>query len=136
MEFVLKIKNPVSILVRRRASLGDTVMSTAVVRELYKAHNGNCHITVETDYPLVYKNNPYIVDLRNWGEVNSNDFDVVYSPSQPLNVEKYPDVKFIFGPHFSVFPEKHSIDIISKSKNDNQHFRVHELVGDICEKGN
>lgn len=79
MEFVLKIKNPVSILVRRRASLGDTVMSTAVVRELYKAHDGNCHITVETDYPLVYKNNIYINDLRNCGEVNPADYDIFYN---------------------------------------------------------
>jgi ADP-heptose:LPS heptosyltransferase len=68
-----------TILVKRRAALGDVVMSTGVVRELYKLHDGRCAITVETEFPLVYKNNPYIVDLRNWGEVNASDYDVVYN---------------------------------------------------------
>ena len=62
----MKVETPVRILVKRRAALGDVVMSTAVVRELHRAHNGQCAITVETEFPLVYKNNPYIVDLRNW----------------------------------------------------------------------
>lgn len=42
-----------------------------------------------------------------------SQFDVVYSPSQPIDIKKYPNTKFIFGPHFSVFPEQHQIDIIS-----------------------
>lgn len=75
----MKINNPITILVKRRAALGDTVMSTGVVRELYKQHDGKCRITVETENPLVYKNNPYIADLRNWGEVNPTDYDVVYN---------------------------------------------------------
>jgi len=40
-----------------------------------------------------------------------NNFDVVYSPSQPINVKNYPNTKFIFGPHFSVFPES-NLEII------------------------
>lgn len=32
-------------------------------------------------------------------------FDCVYSPSTPIDVSKYPNVRFIFGPHFSVFPD-------------------------------
>ena len=69
------------ILIKRRAALGDVVMSTGVVRELYKAHRGRCAITVETEFPLVYKNNPYIKSLRNWGEVSPADYDVVYNLS-------------------------------------------------------
>jgi ADP-heptose:LPS heptosyltransferase len=75
----MKIETPVTILVKRRAALGDVVMSTGVVRELYKLHDGQCNITVETEFPLVYKNNPYISELRNWGECNPADFDVVYN---------------------------------------------------------
>lgn len=56
----------------------------------------------------------YTTDIHS---VNLNMFDVVYSPCSPLNVENYPNIKFIFGPHLSVFPEKHSIEIISKNKN-------------------
>ena len=100
----MKIETPVNILVKRRAALGDVVMSTGVVRELYKQHDGQCHITVETEYPLVYKNNPYIRDLRNWGEVNTNDYDVVYNLDDAYELN--PENHFIssmfarvFGPH-------------------------------------
>ena len=31
-------------------------------------------------------------------------FDCVYSPTDPIDVSKYPGVCFLFGPHFSVFP--------------------------------
>jgi hypothetical protein len=43
-------------------------------------------------------------------------FDIVYSPGVAFNTARYPNVKFIFGPHFSVFPEKNQIDAI-KGKN-------------------
>ncbi len=39
---------------------------------------------------------------------NINDienFEYIYSPNNPINVSDYPNKKFIFGPHFSVFPE-------------------------------
>jgi len=53
-------------------------------------------------------------DLKN---INLNDYDCVYSPHIPINVSEYPHTKFIFGPHFSVFPEKNKMDIIRQSKN-------------------
>jgi ADP-heptose:LPS heptosyltransferase len=87
----MKIETPVTILVKRRAALGDVVMSTGVVRELYRLHDGQCRITVETEFPLVYKNNPYIADLRNWGECNTADYDVVYNldDAYELNPENH-----------------------------------------------
>lgn len=98
------IDTPVTILVKRRAALGDVVMSTGVVRELYKLHNGKCRITVETEFPLVYKNNPYIVDLRNWGECNPADYDVVYNlddayESNPANHFVSSMFNRVFGPY-------------------------------------
>ena len=33
------------------------------------------------------------------------NFDIIYSPSQPINTSLFPKKKFIFGPHFSVFPD-------------------------------
>lgn len=32
-------------------------------------------------------------------------YDGLYSPSEPLDVSKYPSIKCVFGPHFSVFPD-------------------------------
>ena len=40
-----------------------------------------------------------------FGNMNDiNNYDIIYSPSSPIDTSKYPDKKFIFGPHFSVFP--------------------------------
>jgi hypothetical protein len=45
---------------------------------------------------------------NNFNEILESDlsaYDVVYSPSKPLNVIHFPDTKFIFGPHFSNLPK-------------------------------
>ena len=99
----MKIETPLNILVKRRAALGDVIMSTAVVRELHKAHRGQCSITVETEHPLVYKNNQYISDLRNWGECNVNDYDVVYNLDDAY--EANPDNHYVRSMMYRVFGE-------------------------------
>lgn len=54
----MNIERPVQILVRRRAALGDVIMSTGVVRELKNKYN--CYIDVATEFPNVYANNPHV----------------------------------------------------------------------------
>jgi ADP-heptose:LPS heptosyltransferase len=54
----MKIERPQQILVRRRAALGDVIMSTGVVRELKKKYN--CEIDIATEFPNVFDNNPHI----------------------------------------------------------------------------
>jgi ADP-heptose:LPS heptosyltransferase len=54
----MKIEKAQNILVRRRAALGDVIMSTGVVRELKKRYN--CLIDVATEFPNVYDNNPNV----------------------------------------------------------------------------
>jgi len=67
---------------------------------------------------LNYKNiNFYIINHINIDSIDLTQFDCVYSPSQPIDVKKYPQTKFIFGPHFSVFPEKHHMYIIQGSNS-------------------
>jgi ADP-heptose:LPS heptosyltransferase len=108
----MKIETPTRILVKRRAALGDVVMSTGVVRELHRRHEGNCAITVETEYPLVYKNNPYIRDLRNWGECNTADYDIVYNLDD--SYESNPDNHFVDSMFYRVFganTRDHSVDL-------------------------
>jgi hypothetical protein len=48
---------------------------------------------------------------------NKDIYDAVVSPCFPFDVSKYPNIKFIFGPHFSVFPEEKLFQIISGFKN-------------------
>lgn len=54
----MKIERPVQILVRRRAALGDVIMSTGIVRELKNKYH--CEIDVATEFPNVFDNNPHV----------------------------------------------------------------------------
>lgn len=46
-----------------------------------------------------------------------NSFDIVYSPNNPIDTSIYPSKKFIFGPHFSVFPNNKLLSINNINKN-------------------
>ena len=53
-----------------------------------------------------------------FGKVSDiENYDIIYSPSQPLNTALYPNKKFIFGPHFSVFPDNKLLKINNIHKN-------------------
>ena len=58
----MKLEKPINILVRRRAAIGDTIMSTGVVRELTKRYN-HCNIDIATEFIEVYRNNPHIRNI-------------------------------------------------------------------------
>lgn len=45
---------------------------------------------------------------------NINDTNYIYSPSEYIDTNKYPDKKFVFGPHFSVVPN----DIVRRLSNE------------------
>ena len=122
----MNIEIPTTILVRRRAALGDVVMSTGVVRELYRKHAGQCAITVETEYPLVYKNNPYIQDLRNWGEVNVADYDVVYDLDD--SYELNPDNHFIDSMFYRVFGANQLNKTVDLHPDDNDKNTVDQDI--------
>ena len=47
-----------------------------------------------------------MVKYLGWTLVNSfDDADVVYCPNSPLDPAKYPSKRFLFGPHFGVYPQ-------------------------------
>ena len=45
-----------------------------------------------------------IINIHEINNHNLLEFDAIYSPCEAIDVSKYPSTKFIFGPHFSVFP--------------------------------
>ena len=53
-----------------------------------------------------------INDVNEIQNLDLSEFDAVYSPCQPIDVLKYPNTKFIFGPHFSVFPNQNQMNMI------------------------
>ena len=53
-----------------------------------------------------------------FGSLNDiSDFNIIYSPTEPIDSNLYPDKKFIFGPHFSVFPDNRLKKINNKNNN-------------------
>lgn len=46
-------------------------------------------------------------------------YDIIYSPSEVINSSLYPTKKFIFGPHFSVFPNPSQLDALQANKYKN-----------------
>ena len=59
----------------------------------------------------------YIVDSINIiNNINLNTFDAVFSPCEIIDVSKYPNTKFIFGPHCCLFPHEKNLEIV-KGKN-------------------
>jgi hypothetical protein len=70
---------------------------------------------IKNDYALKSYKNVYLNEINNSEILNKldlNEYDCVYSPLIPIDVSKYPNTKFIFGPHFSVFPEVYHMNII------------------------
>jgi hypothetical protein len=69
----------------------------------------------KNEYALsLYKNIQFqsISQISDLDKLDLSQYDCVYSPSTPINAAKYPGIKFIFGPHFSVFPDEQKITII------------------------
>lgn len=59
-----------------------------------------------------------MIEYSNWNRVESiEDADVIYSPSTLLDTTKHPDKQFIFGPHFSVFPNSIARQISGENNN-------------------
>lgn len=56
-----------------------------------------------------------ITNINDYYNLDLETFDAVMSPGVPIDVSKFPNTKFIFGPHFSVFPND-SLEIIKSHK--------------------
>jgi ADP-heptose:LPS heptosyltransferase len=74
----LKIKKPINILVKRRAAIGDVIMTTGVVRELKKLYGDTANIYVATDSPGIFRCNPHIAGAVAYTDPTTA-FDVVYN---------------------------------------------------------
>ena len=71
----MNIERPIQILVRRRAALGDIIMSTGVVRELKQRYN--CEIDIATEYFEIFDNNPHVRQLYHTERMpDINNYDI------------------------------------------------------------
>jgi len=79
-------------------------------------HDKNHHALM--NYKNIEFTTIYSVD-----EVERHDlsqYDCVLTPQMPIDVSKYPNTKFIFGPHFSIFPN----DKLNNIKGKNSVFNL------------
>ena len=82
-----------------------------------------------------HKNKIGLINILNYlqwsyhfGNMNDiNNYDIIYSPNSPIDVSKYPNKKFIFGPHFSVFPTN-KIKQINNIHNNSIYIQPSEWV--------
>lgn len=124
----MNIERPLTILVRRRAALGDVIMSTGVVRELKKRYN--CVIDVATEYPNVFNNNPHVRALYHTEAMpNPAGYDLYVNlddayECNPLN--NYVDSYFYRAFGSSAVDDK-SVELFA---NDNDHAVVDAFCHD------
>ena len=59
------------------------------------------------------------------------NYDIIYNPSFPMNTQTYPNKKFIFGPHFSVFPDKKILEQINHKHNNAIYIQPSDWVRDM-----
>jgi len=56
------------------------------------------------------------------------NFDIIFSPANPVDASKYPTKKFIMGPHFSVFPDENKLKNIHNTHNNALYIQPSEWV--------
>ena len=130
---MIKLTKPLNILVQRRASIGDVIMTTGVVRELKKLHQSNANIIVATDVLEVYKNNPHIAGVVPVDSVDRNQFDIVYDLDNAYELNPYTNYVEdyfyrVFGPSSTMdrsvelFPTEQDYELV---KVDGDYIVVH-----------
>jgi ADP-heptose:LPS heptosyltransferase len=113
----MNIEQPINILVQRRGAIGDTVMSTGVVRELKQRYGANAYIDVATDCAEAYRNNPHI----------RNIFPVDQVPSVNNRYEQYINLDLAY----EMNPRNHLVDsMFYRAFGDNDLDHAVELFPD------
>jgi ADP-heptose:LPS heptosyltransferase len=127
-----KLAKPLNILVKRRAAIGDVIMTTGIVRELNRKYGDNAKIYVATDCIEVYKNNPHIAGTLYVDSVSPDQmavFDVVYNLDDAYEYD--PDIHFVDSYFYRVFGDANmnksvelypaGVDYVSFNKIKQQH---------------
>jgi ADP-heptose:LPS heptosyltransferase len=126
----MNIERPIQILVRRRAALGDVIMSTGVVRELKNRYD--CAIDIATEFPNVYDNNPNvraIYHTQAMPDPGNYDLYINLDDAYELNpVNHYLDSYFYraFGSSTvdekepELFPNEFDVDVVNHFFQDNE----------------
>jgi len=86
------------ILIVRGGALGDVIMTTPIVREIFNDYDGFCEIYVQTGFPDVFKNNPYVAGVN---PTTHQHYDAIYNLM--LSYENNPQMHSVAAYGWSVF---------------------------------
>ena len=115
----MNLEKQLNILVQRRASIGDVIMTTGVVRELKKKYGTNANIDIATDFLEVYRNNPHIRNVFPVDQIPpvNNRYDVYYNLDDAY--ENNPKVHYVENYFYRVFGNK-NLDMSAELFPDNE----------------
>jgi len=68
---------------------------------------------------LNYLLNQQQIEYKVGSVIDIPNYDIVYSSSDVINTSQYPDKKFIFGPHFSTFPNHQQLQSLQANTHKN-----------------
>ena len=126
----MKLEKTISILVRRRAAIGDVVIATGVVRELKLRYGDNCVIDVATEHPTVFENNPHIRTVYHTDQSIAVDkYDIYYNLDDTY--EYNPDGHFADNYFYRVFGTTEINRSMELYINDDQATAVDDLINTI-----
>jgi ADP-heptose:LPS heptosyltransferase len=97
----MKLEQPVTILLRRQGALGDVILTTGIVRELYAKYQGQCQIDIATDFGEVFNNNPYVHCVHHTSQIPDVNYNIVINLDDTYEIN--PNVSFIDNYNFRVF---------------------------------
>jgi len=89
---------------------------------------GNFHSKNESGFKKILEYLKLEYKFSNINDINNDidNYNIIYSPNQPIDSSLYPNKKFIFGPHFSVFPDDNSLLLINNKFNNSIYIQPSE----------
>ncbi len=131
-----------NILIIRQLALGDVLLTTPIIKQLYLDYSGDCEIDILTMKPEAYLNNPYVKEV-----ITPDKFDVnkkIYQKTINLDLayENYPNLHIIDAyaknSHgssnkiqdkqveiFTTRNDKEKVDAIRKNLIKNEYIVIH-----------
>jgi ADP-heptose:LPS heptosyltransferase len=92
-------------------ALGDVILTTPIIRALYQKHAGNCEIDVSSNYPDVFKLNPYIRHSIRPAQILADNYDQIYNLD--LVYENFPKMHIVDAYKNHVFGSDVTLDDMS-----------------------
>jgi hypothetical protein len=77
------------------------------------------------------KNNDHIIEYKSGSVSDIPNYDIIYSSSQIINTSLYPKKKFIFGPHFSTFPNDQQLHAFQNVHHNSIYIQPSEWTNQL-----